>query len=317
MIRNRRRECLVQFPERVAHSFHVTLDDEAREAYGDLVRECKRLGRSQGIVRATFLQLFCSSYSALDASLQKSSSGHQLNRDTFAALVRREHFKLRALREKILPMLEGQKTLIFCQYRETQREVFESLRRDGHHVATICGVSGREKTQRILRFKQDPDAHLLICNSTASEGLNLQFCSALVNYDLPWNPMRLEQRIGRIQRLGAVARRIHIFNLFAKGTIEDFLFEVLDKRLHLFSESIGVIEQVLGRLEEGESFEALVFNALFEDDFESYARKVGQRLAKLREQNRKEEEQAASILDAFELDALFDDVASDLRARGL
>jgi superfamily II DNA/RNA helicase len=86
----------------------------------------------------------------------------------------------------------------------------------------------------------------------------LQFANVLVNYDLPWNPMKIEQRIGRLHRIGQT-REVHIYNLCARGSAEDRILDVLDRRIHLFELVIGEVDLILGRSMQEEEFEQRIF----------------------------------------------------------
>lgn len=97
----------------------------------------------------------------------------------------------------------------------------------------------------MFRKKQ---ADVLICTDAAAEGLNFQFCGALINYDMPWNPMRVEQRIGRIDRLGQAYGRIRIVNLHYKDTVEADVYEALRSRIKLFEAYVGGLQPILSRL---------------------------------------------------------------------
>jgi hypothetical protein len=97
----------------------------------------------------------------------------------------------------------------------------------------------------------------LVSTESGSEGRNLQFCHGLCNFDLPWNPMRIEQRIGRLSRIGQT-RDVHVFNLLAAGTIEADILRVLEAKINLFELVVGEVEMILGNLEEEREFEDLV-----------------------------------------------------------
>ena len=92
---------------------------------------------------------------------------------------------------------------------------------------------------------------MLISTEAGGEGRNLQFCNGIINYDLPWNPMAIEQRIGRIHRVGQ-ERDVHIFNLEAKDTIESYILELLDKKINMFELVVGEVDMILGDLNEEE-----------------------------------------------------------------
>jgi len=103
----------------------------------------------------------------------------------------------------------------------------------------------REETKR--RFRNG-DADLLLCTDAAAEGLNFQFCGALINYDMPWNPMKVEQRIGRIDRLGQKYERIRIINLHYEDTVETDVYTALQERIGLFSQFVGKLQPILSQL---------------------------------------------------------------------
>jgi len=89
---------------------------------------------------------------------------------------------------------------------------------------------------------------VLVCTDAAAEGLNFQFCGALVNFDSPWNPMRIEQRIGRVDRLGQVFSRIAVVNLMYEDTVETDVYRVLRSRIHLFTSIVGPLQPILAEM---------------------------------------------------------------------
>lgn len=134
--------------------------------------------------------------------------------------------------------------LEYLSIRLTSREV-------GHVV-----VHGRNPTRREDRyerydaFRQDPNVKILLSSEVGTEGLNLQVADTIVNYNLPWNPMVVEQRIGRIDRRGQQAEVVRIVNLYAEGTIEDKVISRLLNRVAIFESSIGDMELILGDIEQ-------------------------------------------------------------------
>ena len=104
---------------------------------------------------------------------------------------------------------------------------------------------GRDEVKRRFREGQ---ADLLLCTDAAAEGLNFQFCAALINYDMPWNPMRVEQRIGRIDRLGQAHPAIRIVNLHYEGTVETDIYRALRTRINLFEAVVGPLQPILAQL---------------------------------------------------------------------
>ena len=118
----------------------------------------------------------------------------------------------------------------------------------GGEIPTADGgwrTISRDEAKR--RFR-DGEADVLLCTDAAAEGLNFQFCGALVNYDMPWNPMRVEQRIGRIDRLGQAHPVIRIVNLHYEGTIETDVYRALRSRIGLFESVVGRLQPILAQL---------------------------------------------------------------------
>ena len=142
--------------------------------------------------------------------------------------------KVEILRQ-IAATVAPQKVLVFVEFRETARDIGRQL----GAMVVHGGLEPAERSRRLSAFRDRSEARILIVTPGLSEGLNLQFCSVLVNYDLPWNPMRIEQRIGRIQRLGQVHKSVRIYSLAAAATIEETIRDGLVRKLRIFEQVIG------------------------------------------------------------------------------
>ncbi len=117
-------------------------------------------------------------------------------------------------------------------------------------VLKLYGPMNREQRERAVEeFRSDPGPVVLLSSEVGSEGLDFQFCSRMFNYDLPWNPMRVEQRIGRLDRYGQESELIHILNMIVADTVEERIFYRLYERIKIFEESIGDLEAILGKIE--------------------------------------------------------------------
>ena len=150
------------------------------------------------------------------------------------------------------------KVVLFAYFKPTLAYLETRLNADDVSTRLITGdVAIPEREVRIDDFASDPDIRVLLSSEVGSEGLDLQFASVVVNYDLPWNPMVVEQRIGRVDRIGQAANRIVIVNLAALETIEDRILMRLYDRIGIFAESIGEIEPILGETVEKLAAEAL------------------------------------------------------------
>lgn len=143
-----------------------------------------------------------------------------------------------------------EKFVIFAYFRGTLQYLARRLSDDGINTALIMGGMGDAKYKVLKSFSNPDGPNVLLSSEVGSEGIDLQFCRIIVNYDLPWNPMRVEQRIGRLDRLGQKAERISIVNLAVSDTIEDRILLRLYERIHLFRDSIGDLEDILGEMTE-------------------------------------------------------------------
>ncbi|MBX7223610.1 MAG: DEAD/DEAH box helicase [Blastocatellia bacterium] len=149
-----------------------------------------------------------------------------------------------------------EKVVVFSFFRGTLDYLSERLNSIGISNIVLKGGGGSEAKVEILkRFAEPHGPSVLLSSEVGSEGIDLQFCRVLVNYDLPWNPMRIEQRIGRLDRLGQKAAKITIWNLFYEDTIDERIYERLLKRIKLFERALGGLELMLG-----ESIHQLTFD---------------------------------------------------------
>ncbi|MEK6606286.1 MAG: SNF2-related protein [Myxococcota bacterium] len=140
----------------------------------------------------------------------------------------------------------GEKKVVFTQFRDTLAYLAERLAARGVAFAVFSGgMTAQAKDAAVARFRDE--VPVLLATEVGGEGRNLQFASTLVNFDVPWNPMRLEQRIGRLHRLGQT-REVSVYNLAARGTAEERMLGVLERRINLFELVVGELDLVLGQL---------------------------------------------------------------------
>lgn len=138
------------------------------------------------------------------------------------------------------------KIVLFSFFRQTLAYLKERLTEDGLNCIILQG--GDNKDETLSTFKDTNGPQILLSSEVGSEGVDLQFSSLLINYDLPWNPMRIEQRIGRIDRLGQKADRILIWNLMYAETIDERIYDRLLMRLDIFKQALGNMEGIMGRI---------------------------------------------------------------------
>jgi SNF2 family DNA or RNA helicase len=186
-----------------------------------------------------------------------------------------------------------EKKLVFVNSRRTLAALADRLTGAGICCARFEGsMSGPEKDAAIAAFREQ--ATILLCTQAGGEGRNIQFCNTLINFDVPWNPMAIEQRIGRIDRIGQ-AREVFVFNLVTRGTLEEQILMLLDEKISMFELVVGEVGAILGGLEEEREFPDLVLDAWLQTTEASRTQafdELGARLDDARRQH-----QGAKVLD--------------------
>ncbi len=172
-----------------------------------------------------------------------------------ARSLKEEDPKLEALRTIIRDKqaLQNNKVMLFSSFRHTLRYLFDHLSRDGLRVGIVHGgIPDEERTMLRARFEKPHNDEkcldLLLFSEIGCEGLDYQFCDCIVNYDLPWNPMRVEQRIGRIDRKGQKSESVAIVNLITPGTVDADIYERCLVRIGVFNNALGGSEEILGEI---------------------------------------------------------------------
>ena len=163
--------------------------------------------------------------------------------------------KLDALRKIIHSKQElpNNKIMLFSSFRHTLHYLFKHLSNDGYRVGLVHGgTPDEERIELRRRFEGSKDndntIDVMLFSEIGCEGLDYQFCDCIVNYDLPWNPMRVEQRIGRIDRQGQKSESIIIYNLITPGTVDADIFSRCLDRIGVFSRALGGSEEILGEI---------------------------------------------------------------------
>lgn len=279
MIRNRRSEVAVKLPPRRAATYHVELYPEEKEFYDDLtdliqgeVRahaiELQREGQKPMAIVLSLINLqreLCSSPPAVAKALHRLAAGELLpmltNEKLEALAVRADKLtrwrKAQAV-DEVLERFPG-KLVVFAEFRATISALGERLEAKGISVQPFHGGMSPEEKHRAIETFRGP-ARVLIASRAGAEGLNVQFCSSVLNFDLPWNPMVVEQRIGRVHRLGQ-QEVVNVFNLSVKDTIEARILDLLTTKLRLFTAVLGEVDLILGALHGERGFEDLLRDA--------------------------------------------------------
>ncbi len=202
-------------------------------------------------------QSFSSSPAAAIDSLTKRGNKFPQEREVTSKLVEMaskiESSKIRLL-EKVLSEIrdegKNEQAVIFCNRKVTTEIIKSKLNQEFGRAAVYSGELSHRERDTVLNAFRDGAIRYLVATDAAAEGLNLQNCSLMFNYDLHWNPMKIEQRIGRIHRFKQ-ERDVTIFNLALKDTIDDYVLHILYQKIELFTMTIGKMETILAEMKHG------------------------------------------------------------------
>jgi SNF2 family DNA or RNA helicase len=313
MVRTRREDTAIPFPRRTAETVIVTLTPEERALYDDVTQFVRQTCQDQDLRRAaagwhlTLLVLqkeIGSSTRAAVHTLEKLKA--RAPEPTVRAAAEALAARARAIEgasklAHLCAILEGSddKAIIFTQFRGTLHYLAEALRGRGLEVSTFYGgMSDAQREDAIRRFRQS--ARILVSTDAGGEGGNLQFCRRVINFDLPWNPMKVEQRIGRVHRLGQ-ERDVFVHNFSAQATLEARVLEILQLKLNMFELVVGELDLILGNYPEAPAIEETVFriwtSSTDEREIDRGFRKLGEDLEVARQRYERIRELDREIFD--------------------
>lgn len=273
MVRNTRAVVALKLPRRHAATIRVDGNDGERAAYLALaaaVRDLAASGPVRHRLSVRHLLAAAGSSPAAAAGATARFAADKSDNPLWTALAtqwaavagtRSESGKEAALLD-LLRRNPAEKKLVFVHYRETLEHLAGLLDHHGIAFARFDGsLSGPDKDAAIARFRGE--VPVLLCTESGGEGRNIQFCNTLINFDVPWNPMAIEQRIGRIDRIGQ-SREVFVFNLVTRDTLEEQVLRLLDEKISMFELVIGEVGAILGGLEDDRDFTELVLDAWLE-----------------------------------------------------
>ncbi len=267
MIRNTRAHIDLKLPRRLAATQIVPPTPGEAEVLSHLAAVVRgRYGAASPADRwrLTTLQMQAGSgLAALRFGLRdRESRGAHGEFESVAAVVDKLGESARSAKVEALLALvrrSDEKKIVFTRFRATLDELQAALSTAGHRVSTFHGgLSMADKEAAVAAF--EADSEILLSSEIGGEGRNLQFCRTVINYDLPWNPMTIEQRVGRVHRIGQT-RDVFVFNLCLAGSIEERILSILHDKINLFELVAGEIEMILGHLDDDQDFAGLVMNA--------------------------------------------------------
>jgi len=281
MIRNRREETSIDFTNREVHTevFEPSRNEEKLyDAVTDHVRTHYSSKDARHLVLITLQKEVVSSPFAVAGTIDRwlADSNKRLSSAERSSLskiqsivadidVTTKQQRLSNIVETIQDQLKTARLVVFTQFRPTQDAIADRVEELDLPAHIVNGdLSSKAKERKVADFERE--GGVMVATDSISEGRNMQFCNVLVNYDLPWNPMKVEQRIGRVDRIGQ-DREVHVFNMALEDTVEEHVLDKLFGKIDLFNQSIGGLRDILSRMEQsGSDFEQEIFNRLRDAD---------------------------------------------------
>lgn len=324
MIRHRRADTLVELPRRIIKNVEIELTDIERQFHNGVIDFCRNVYRKYldgeiqigwdntrvhliVIILLSLLKQNCSSpQSALRTLKQKMLPRLQQEQDKQICLELiqlGEQIKVSSKAFELMKLIKqsDEQVIVYSEYRATIEMLTDLLNEHKVSVTTYHGeLSTEQKQLSIQRFKNG-EAQVFISSESGGQGLNLQFCHRLINFDLPWNPMRIEQRIGRIHRFGQV-HDVEIYTMPTKGAIDEYLLYTLTAKVNLFEVVIGELDTILSYMKnEEQSLEIRIGKIILEsndsNEIEKQLRSIGDEFLLAKQELDQDVDQATKILN--------------------
>lgn len=253
MIRNRRQDTGIEWTKRHVKTISIDFSPTEQALYDEICKLKENPSYTKHMFSIMTLEReCCSSREAVYMTIKKmqEEEKHILGSSAIAQImekINQVEQNSKALEVVKLIQQLNEKVIIFTEYRATQIYLQWFLQQNGISSVPFRGGFKRGKKDWMKDLFRER-AQVLIATEAGGEGINLQFCNQIINYDLPWNPMRLEQRIGRIHRLGQ-ERDVHIYNMATSGTVEEHILKLLYEKIQLFENVIGDLDDILTRID--------------------------------------------------------------------
>ncbi|MCA1023014.1 DEAD/DEAH box helicase [Halobacillus litoralis] len=250
MIRNRRKDTGLDSSKRKVRNERLTFTKEEAELYQSL-EQLK--ADHPSFTWLTLAKELCSSreacYMSLNQLKKKAAPEKQAVYDSFIEALGSLPHHVKAGRMVDLIKEKEEKFIVFTEYRATQFYLQWYLQQHGITSVPFSGKFNKSKRDWMKQLFQNK-AQVMVATEAGGEGINLQFCHHMINYDLPWNPMRLEQRIGRIHRFGQ-EYDVNIYNFAVENTIEDHIMHMLYEKIEVFKNAVGDLDHILEQIPGG------------------------------------------------------------------
>nr|WP_245590328.1 SNF2-related protein [Cohnella panacarvi] len=275
MIRNRRSDGGVHFTERHVTNVPLRLSPEEMALYEGVTSYVRTHVKAEtGMDLTSMLSLVtlqrevCSSRDAVFLTLinlfKKTGEDSPLRARIWELVALIKSIKSNTKAQKTMELIRSidDKVIVFTEYRATQEYLLKFFKEHDLSAVPYRGGMNRGKKDWMMDLFRRR-AQVMVATEAGGEGINLQFCNHIVNFDLPWNPMRVEQRIGRVHRLGQ-SKDVRIFNLCTLGTIEEHIVHLLHEKINMFELVIGELDEIIQQLEKEEPLERRIAQMVLE-----------------------------------------------------
>lgn len=259
MVRNRRQDTGMAWTSRQVKIFPIQFTKEEQAAY-DLISGLKEISPlfSHSFSMITLQKEMCSSKEATCLTLTKikeKCTNQEERQKIDEVILQLMQLTRNSKAEKAYDIIQkaNDKVIIFTEYEASQIYLQSYLHKKGISSVPFNGRFSKSKRDWMKQLFEQK-AQVLIATESGSEGINLQFCSHVINYDLPWNPMKLEQRIGRVHRIGQ-KEDVFIYNLAVQNTIEDHILKLLYEKIEVFEKVVGELDDILSHVNEQQTMQ--------------------------------------------------------------
>jgi SNF2 family DNA or RNA helicase len=274
MIRNRRSDGELDYTKRNVRNVPLTLSPDEQALYDGVTSFVKDQYQAGGADLSSMLALVtlqrevCSSRDAVFVTLvnlsKKLPEDSPLRAEIWGLVDKIRNIKSNTKAEKTMELIAqmNEKVIVFTEYRATQEYLLNYFKNHNLSAVPYRGGMNRGKKDWMMDLFRGR-CQVMIATEAGGEGINLQFCHNMINFDLPWNPMRVEQRIGRVHRLGQ-QNDVNIFNLSTEGTIEAHIVNLLHEKINMFESVIGQLDVILERFDGDQGLEKSIYRAMLE-----------------------------------------------------
>jgi superfamily II DNA or RNA helicase len=261
MVRNTRAHIDLKLPRRLAATEMVRPDGIEAEVLEDLAGFIRRNYVSVTPAERLRLMMLQMQAGSSTSALRYGLREHADLADPLHCIAEKLSLVHQSAKARALIALarrSREKKVVFTRFLATLEELRTTLESEGFSVSVFHGsLSPAEKEAAVADFRDCSE--ILLSSESGGEGRNMQFCNTVINFDLPWNPVSIEQRVGRVHRIGQT-REVYVFNFCLAGSVEEYVLQVLHDKINVFELVAGEIEMILGELDQEQDFSSIVMD---------------------------------------------------------